>query len=179
MYIIENWKFYKKELVELTNEEILELLNSKKEKKLELEDYNFRISSKKWKIKTIDWEKVKINPEWDITEYLEWDYIWEQLFTWNACMRETKIRNKRVPTDEEFNILLKTKEDLKNLRLAGNRSTDGSTFNNRGSSTNLWSSTAFDASIAYNRYLHWSYSTVYRNNYIKSIGFSCRCLVNK
>ena len=84
------------------------------ETKLELEETNFRISSEEWEIKEIDWEKVKINPEGDITEFLDWKFKWEQLFTWWAMMRETEKRNKRVPTDEEFNELLKVKEDLKN-----------------------------------------------------------------
>jgi uncharacterized protein (TIGR02145 family) len=178
MIINKDWKFYKQSLIELTNEEILKLLNSKQKKKLELEfeEYNFKINSDNWKSKIIDWEKVKINPEWDITEFLIWDYKGEQLFTWNACIRETEKRNKRVPTEEEFNIILKTKEDFKNNKLAGNRNTDGVTFSNRGYGTYLWSSTAFDATNAYNRYLDYDISAVYRGNDNKTNGFSVRCL---
>jgi len=61
--------------------------------------------------------------------------------------------------------------------LAGNRSTDGS-FGNRATSTLFWSSSAYDASGAWNRYLYSGYATVYRYNDNKANGFSVRCLKN-
>ncbi len=62
------------------------------------------------------------------------------------------------------------------LSLAGNRNTDGSTFNNRGNNANLWSSSAFDATTAYNRNLNYANATVNRNNNNKTNGFSVRCV---
>jgi uncharacterized protein (TIGR02145 family) len=59
--------------------------------------------------------------------------------------------------------------------LAGYRGTNGS-FNNIGSSTLFWSSSASSSSNAWRRDLFASYSTVYRLNYAKAGGFSVRCL---
>jgi hypothetical protein len=67
-------------------------------------------------------------------------------------MRETQKVGKRVPTDEEFYELLKTKEDIKNLVLSGYRTTDGITFDDRGYYAYLWSSSS-SGSTAYGMYL--------------------------
>jgi hypothetical protein len=90
-------------------------------------------------------------------------------------MRETQKVGKRVPTDEEFYELLKTKEDIKNLVLSGYRTTDGISFYSRGNYAYLWSSSS-SGSTAYRRHLHWSNAGVYRNLYDKSYGFSVRCI---
>jgi hypothetical protein len=141
-----------------------------------LEDYTFKVDSK-------DWNKIKIhkncyleNPEKDIWEFLDGKYIGEQLFTWDAAMRETKKAGKRIPTDEEFSILLKTKEDMKNIAFSGYRSADGS-FANRTTDAYIWSSSQSGAN-AWNRYLYSSYATVYRHTGSKAHGFSVRCLRN-
>jgi hypothetical protein len=80
-----------------------------------------------------------------------------------------------MPTNEEFTQLLKNKEDVKNLSLAGHRDTDGSTFYFRGNYTNLWSSTP-NSTNAYYRGLGWDFSSVYRNIVSQAYGFSCRCI---
>ena len=147
----------------------------------ELEDFNFRVDSTGWKeIIVGDWTKVKINPEWDISEYLEdwpnWEKLkWEQLFTWHAAMRETQKAEKRIPTDEEFDKLLITKEDLKNLIYIGYRSAVGYTFYNRGYPAYFWSSTS-SSSTAYYRYLYRSNSGVHRSMKDSAYGFSVRCI---
>lgn len=61
------------------------------------------------------------------------------------------------------------------LPLAGYRYTDGVTFNSRGNSTLLWSSTP-SAGNAYRRYLNWNGSSVHRNIDSQASGFSVRCL---
>lgn len=61
------------------------------------------------------------------------------------------------------------------LTKPGNRNT-GSTFNNRGSNLNLWSSSP-SGSSAWRRNMNSSYSTVYRNTNSKANGFSVRCLL--
>lgn len=42
-----------------------------------LDDENFKVDSSDWEIGEIEWVKVKINPQWDITEFLEWKFKWE------------------------------------------------------------------------------------------------------
>ena len=56
--------------------------------------------------------------------------------------------------------------------LAGNRNTDG-TFNNRGTNTNLWSSSE-SGTNAWNHNLNSGNSTVNRNTNDKTNGFSVR-----
>ena len=58
--------------------------------------------------------------------------------------------------------------------LAGYRNTDGS-YNNRGTNTNLWSSTP-DGGNAWKRNLNVSNADVNRNTNNKANGFSVRCL---
>jgi uncharacterized protein (TIGR02145 family) len=90
-------------------------------------------------------------------------------------MRETQKAGKRVPTDEEFYELLKTKEDINNLVLSGYRDTDGITFNYRGNYADLWSSSS-SGSTAYYRRLDWNSAGVYRSLSGKSYGYSVRCI---
>ena len=52
----------------------------------------------------------------------------------------------------------------------------GSSFGNAGYSTNLWSSTQYNSSNAWYRYLYCDYAYVGRNYYGKANGFSVRCL---
>ena len=78
------------------------------EKEVYMDEENLKVDSSEWKEKEIGWVKVKINPEWDITEYLEWELAWEQLFTWDAAMRESKKQWKRLPfaDDDKVNFSL-------------------------------------------------------------------------
>ncbi len=141
-----------------------------------LEDYTFKVDSK-------GWNKIKIhkncyleNPEKDIWEFLDGAYPGEQLFTFESAMRETKKAGKRIPTDEEFSIILKTKEDLKNIAFTGYRYSDGS-FAYRTTGAGVWSASQSGAN-AWHRYLNSSHATVYRYTNSKAYGFSVRCLRN-
>lgn len=107
---------------------------------LELDPHNFRIDSTGWKKIIVDGEEYWVNPEGDVWEFAGSQYKGEQLFTHNAATRETKKAGKRMPTDEEFTQILRTKADMPNLVLAGHRYTNGS-FNGRGAHANFWSST--------------------------------------
>ena len=78
------------------------------------------------------------NPEKDIWECRD-GFVGEQLFTWNAAMRETKKAGKRMPTKEEFKALVKTREDIKNLILVGYGGEHN--FYGRTSNALFWSST--------------------------------------
>ncbi len=82
-----------------------------------LEKNNFKIDSSNWEIISVDWWepylnteiKIKLNPERDIIEYVSWlpnRMLWEQLFTYNAAIRETVKNNKKIPTIEKFKSIV-------------------------------------------------------------------------
>ncbi|MBU4142280.1 fibrobacter succinogenes major paralogous domain-containing protein [Patescibacteria group bacterium] len=144
--------------------------------KLELEPDNFRIDYRGWKEITINDKKYLVNPQGDIYQIIGGEADGEQLFTWHAAMRETAKVGKRMPTDEEFSKILKTKADMPNLVLAGYRHTNGSFFI-RGAFAYFWSSTESGAT-AWTRNLISADATVYRNAGDKAYGFSVRCLKN-
>ena len=156
---------------------ILELLQNEKTKgkKLEFEDHNFRVSTEGWEKITVDDESYLVNEEEDIWEFLDGYAKGEQLFTWDSAMRETKKAGKKVPTDEELDILLKTKEDMPNLVYAGYRYPSGAFFH-LGSHAYFWSSSQSSSTYAWRRLLYSSESRVYRLTFTKSLGFSVRCL---
>ena len=146
----------------------------KKLKQIELEEHNFKVNSDGWKKITVDGEEYLENPEKDIWEILNEEARGEQLFTFKAMQRETKKAGKTVPTDEQFTELLKEKEDMPNLVLAGYRSTNGS-FVNLSSDAYFWSSLE-SGSGAWLRYLNSSNTPVYRAARSKTYGFSVRCI---
>ena len=69
-------------------------------KPLALDDNNFKINSDGWRKITVDGKKYLENDTKDIWEMLE-DFKGEQLFTWDAAMRETKKAGKKIPSDED------------------------------------------------------------------------------
>ena len=138
--------------------------------KIQLEPTTFRIPvTEDWK--TCEDKEWRESPTKDVWEH---ETSGEQLFTWDAAMRETKNVGKRLPTDEELEGM--EPKDFTGL-LVGSRSTDGS-FGNRGSLTGVWSSSDFGGD-AWTRYLHSGDSTVYRGAYSKAYGFSARCVLEK
>ncbi len=151
------------------------------EEKLEFEEHNFRIDSTGWVKKTDEnGQDYLQNPEGDVWELINCEYPelnGEQLFTWDAMMRETK--GKRVPTDEEFDIMLKEKDDMPNVKYTGNRSYDGSSFNGLGVYLDWWSSSQSSTADSWRRGLYRDYSDVYRGMNDKLHGFSVRCIKNK
>ena len=76
--------------------------NKKEVEKLKLDSSN-------WKISVVWWVMLKINPEWDIIEYVDWKFAWEQLFTWNAAYRETQKKWLRLLTYSEFHTIIYNK----------------------------------------------------------------------
>ena len=144
--------------------------------KLELEDHNFRINSDGWHKITKDGKEYLENETKDIWELLDGECRGEQLFTYDAAMRETKKEGKLIPSDEQLSEL-KEKKDLKNVVFPGYRYTDGS-FYDLGSNVHLWSYTPSGSSNAWYCNLYTFYSAFYRGALNKALGFSVRCLKN-
>ena len=163
-----------KELFDAFIKEAEELIE-KPGQSLKFEDHNFRVDSDGWKKITVDGGEYLENPEKDIWEILNEKARGEQLFTFEAMQRETKKAGKTVPTDEQFTELLKEKEDMPNLVLAGFRHSNGS-FINLSSNAYLWSSSQYSSTYAWSRYLNSSSTTVYRYYINKENGFSVRCI---
>ena len=142
--------------------------------KLQLEPHNFKVNSKGWKKITQDGKKYLVNEEEDIWQLADGECKGEQLFTWKAAMRETKKAGKKIPTDEQFSELLKTKDDMPNVVFPGYRDVGGS-FGSLGLYESVWSSSVCGG-FAWLRYLDLDYATVYRGTNDQSDGFSVRCL---
>ncbi len=150
------------------------------EKEVYMDEENLKVDSSEWKEKEIDWIKVKINTEWDITEYLEWELAGEQLFTWDAAMRESEKQWKRLPLADDDNkefqaIIEKVWVKEFNKLFPGCRDTDGSGFSTRGYGLFLWSASSSDEDDAYSIVLTKGDSSSYRYWNGKSLGFSVRC----
>ena len=148
-----------------------------KTKEIYLENENLRVDSSKWGKEKIWRVKVKINDQWDITEYLKWELAWEQLFTWQSAMREAKKQWKRLPADlDEFQAIIDkvwVEEFMK--KLPGCRNTFGSNFWSRGRGVYFWStSTNGDnaGTVAFGK----SSTEAYRDWNEKDYGFSVRCI---
>ena len=92
-------------------------------------------------------------------------------------MNECEYLGKRMPTDEEFYEILKTKDDMPNIVYAGYCSSGGS-CNSRGYNAFYWSSSVYAPSPtnSWYRYLSYSYAAVYRNYNAQAYVFSVRCL---
>ncbi len=139
-----------------------------------LEDHNFKINSCGWKKITVDGKSYFENPEKDIWEILEGECAGEQLFSWDAAIRETKKAGKRIPTKKEFTEILKTKEDMSNVIFTGFCFGDGS-FCRHTPNMSFWSSTESDDS-AWKQNLYSSDSVITQDICYKAAGFSVRCI---
>jgi len=173
MYINKEWKFYKNTLVELTNNEILELLNSKKEKKLELEDCNL------WKP-----TNPKINI-WDKNASdcfpQAWNNNWKWCYNWTGALAEAEYLGKKIPTKEQWEEIVKPfwndwklLSERLNLPFVGYRSWYNGYYNNQSADAVYWSSTTY-SNLAY--YLDYGTSFISTGNSSnRGDGFSVRCL---
>jgi hypothetical protein len=165
--------------IELTDEQVREIIVNNQIEKLELEDHNFKVNSDGWVKKTSNDIEYLENKEGDIVEIINHpDLSGEQLFTWDAAMRETEKAGKRMPTDDEFDIIFKdnNKDVVKNIKYCGYRSSDGSSFYYLNVSTYWWSSSQSSSTNSWRRYLNRDYSDVLRGTYYKLNGFSVRCV---
>ena len=138
-----------------------------RKKDQKLEKNNFKISTK-WR-SDIDW--VLTNPEWDVREK-----DWEQLFTHESAIRETKKAGKRLPDSWKFyqEMIKKTYEwdcqkflKKEKIKFCGWRNPNNKTFNRIDDAFYF---RCADGSYFYGDKDTWSYSTCYRN-----VGLSVRC----
>ncbi|EKE29020.1 MAG: hypothetical protein ACD_2C00248G0008 [uncultured bacterium (gcode 4)] len=74
---------------------------------LEIETSNFKVTSNWWEIRESRFWKIKINPENDICEIMEWEFSGEQLFTQKAMLRELTKVWKKVPSIKEWRELIR------------------------------------------------------------------------
>ena len=140
-----------------------------------LEPRNFRIDSDGWKEKVYGDVTCKINPENDVIEYVSGvskKLVGEQLFTWDAAMRETKKAGKRMPTKEEW-------EELRDEVIGcgvypGYLTGSAGALPSRGSFGYYWSSTELSSTYGY--YLAFYSASSSLSDFDKVFGFSVRCL---
>ena len=145
-----------------------------------LENENLRVDSSNWKEKKIWWVKVKINPEWDITEYLEWELVWQQLFTQQSAEREAKKLWKRLPfahdENKEFQAIIEKVWVAEFMKLfPGFRNIDWRVFWFIGDYAYFWSASVVWGD-AYNMVFYKGDSRALRIWDDMSYGFSVRCV---
>jgi len=154
-------------------------MEKKKIKMIQLEEENFKVDSSGWK--QID-TKRKIHflesPARDIWEYVDGvpdELVNQQLFTWSAAVRETEKAGKKMPTDEEWDILTAGGKNL-NLKkvFSGTRGID-TNFYDLGTSLSCWSSSVSGGN-AWSRYLGSGRAIVRRYMDNQAYGFSVRCI---
>lgn len=78
----------------------------------QLEARNFRVNSRGWKKIVVDNQNYLQNPDEDIWEILDGKCKGEQLFTWDAAMRETAKAGKRMPNYDEWLRFSKIKPSM-------------------------------------------------------------------
>lgn len=136
-----------------------------------------------WKLYT--WEEANDSAcpaGWHLPSDWEWEILETYLNWWTNCRNSTDWWqceglwwNGHNAKNNSNNLANNLANALK-LPLAGFRGTDNSMFYHRGAITNLWSSTTTSSTLAYNRGLHRSNSTVNRYSMSKVQGFSVRCI---
>ena len=80
-----------------------------------------------------------------------------------------------MPTIDELEQLVKSKEDMPNLALAGFHLTEGEFFDFRGYDTSFWSSSV-NGSRGWGLTLYLRHSDVFRYSWSNDFMFSVRCL---
>jgi hypothetical protein len=160
----------------MNNQQIIIELESliKKLKTIQFEDTNFRINSDDWKKKTVEGKSYLENPQGDIWEILEKGFEGEQLFTWEAAIRETKKAGKTMPTREDFEKVFT--DVIPDWPKAGYRDrTDGS-LGSLSSFGTYWSSSPSSSNALS---LFFGSTSVDPADYFnRASGFSVRCIKN-
>jgi hypothetical protein len=143
-------------------------------KEIYLANENLKIDSTNWEKLKIKWINVKINPEWDITEYLEWEFAGQQLFSWSAAMREANKLWFRLPTIEEFRSIVKEIWIKEFVRVTpGSRNQVWDKFSYMWKISYFWSSSNWAFSWR-NMEFSWENDKAYSSWSNKTFGFSVR-----
>lgn len=91
--ILNDYKWFKNLLININWEE----------KEIYLENENLKVDSSWWKEENESNIRIKISPDWGIIEYIDWKLAWEQLFTLDSAIRESKKQWKRLPyADQDY-----------------------------------------------------------------------------
>ena len=99
------------------------------------------------------------------------DITYGRLYDWNIAMKSAP-QGWHLPSDEEMDD-----DVFKDVCYAGYY--DSGSFNFLGDNAFFWSSTVFSGTYAWIRSLFFGFTGVYRNNYYKSYGGSCRYIKKK
>lgn len=161
MYILKDWKFYKRELKEVSNEEILKILNWD----LNLDNNNKLIILDKPRN-----PEIEINQDTNADVPQAWEHEWNWYYNRLGAVTESKYRGLHLPSDFEFEYL---ENDLKKLnQINGFRHTNGSLSNR---SIGYWWSSAEAGNKAWYCFLNSSPSTVHCLISDKGNGLSVVC----
>ena len=161
MYIIKDWKFYKRELKEVSNEEILQILNW---------DLNSDNNNKLIILDKPRNPEIEINRQTNPDVPQAWEFEWNRYYNWLWAVKEAEYRWLHLPSDVEFEYL---EDDLKKLnQINGFRNKNGSLSNR---SIGYWWSSTESGSDAWYRYLTSSNSSVHSLVRDKSNGLSVVC----
>ncbi len=127
--------------------------------KEDIESENFRIDSTGWReVMLSSGVRIKINPQGDITEPLEGEFIGEQYFSYNAMIRETEKAGKCVPSNEDWETIIRSinsditfnevpqndasvRETL-GMKLSGYQYGSNSSYKEQGTKGYCWSSSS-------------------------------------
>lgn len=148
-----------------------------------LELFNFRVDSTGWKLETKGEIQVKVNPEWDVWEYVSWvdkKIIWEQLFTRESAMREAEKCWKILPTKEQWEEICKPYNNGEKLSqdlwlvFAGSRDWTSGHYNNSFPNASYWSSSLYFTDAYYLQFSGQSITPANHNS--RAYGFSVRCM---
>lgn len=147
-----------------------------------------KIGNQIWAARNCD---IVVPGSYSVNDDPDYDAKYGRLYTWDAAV-SIKIPGWRLPTDDDWNILIKfCGEDagrkLKsidwsgtdtfefNALPAGFRSSDGS-FYSLGSFAHFWSASEYDASSVWDCYLYSGSDDVFRYYYHKTNGYSVRLI---
>ena len=148
-------------------------------KNLHVDSTKWKELEAKWYYKWAEYEvKVKVNTKWDIWEYMDGKYKWQQLFTRISAIRESKLQWVRMLNKDEWKIIKKETWWKTNKKMfCGHRENLGF-FNLIGHEWFSWLSEEDDKSDDGKAWCIWFGEDGYYNmRFYKSSAWSVRCIV--
>ncbi len=150
-----------------------------KEKIVKVDKENLRVNSINWReIVSTNWVRVKVNTLWDIWEFVDWKYKWEQFFTWESAVRESIKQWKKMFWINEFKSLISSMRYEKflekyNVKFSGYRDINGS-FKFINNECCFWSKNSKDDDES-SWYVSFRISNFNMNRCNSRIAFPVRC----